>query len=347
LQGFVPQPVIKKVEDLCENRKIVYLKAKVKPTDEPPILLRNNRFASLFEPLGQLYSLPSYGELDMTPFFAPFFMLFFGFCLGDAGYGIVILISTFIFKNKVAKEWKPVLILARYLSLTTILFGILTGTLFGINLLTVETPWLRKLQNVMIDSNQAFSLALLLGLAQILFGLVLKAFNNYRQFGIKYSIGPIAWMILILSLTDNFVSKLTGDVSFYLSWIGVILILFFSNPEGNIFKRVGQGVWELYGITGLVGDLLSYIRLFALGISGAILGMVINDIALRLLQIDYVGWLIFIIFLVIGHTANLLIASLGSFVHPLRLTFVEFYKNAGFSGGGTAYKPLERQKGNT
>jgi V/A-type H+-transporting ATPase subunit I len=340
LEGFVPITAMDQLEEMCEKKKIVFIQDRVTSQDQPPILLKNNYFASLFEPLGSLYSLPAYREMDMTPFFAPFFMLFFGFCLGDAGYGLVILLATFIFKNKMDKQWLPVLILARYLSLATIIFGILTGTLFGINLLEIKVPWLMTMQNFMINSNQAFNLALILGLVQIVFGLILKSVNNFRQLGILYSIGPLAWILLLLSLGDIFITKITGGIGTYLAWTAVGLILFFSSPEGNIFARLGAGVWELYGITGFVGDLLSYIRLFALGISGAILGMVINDIALRMLNIDYIGWLLFIVFLIVGHSANLLIASLGSFVHPLRLTFVEFYKNAGFTGGGKPYKPF-------
>lgn len=342
-QGFVPETVTQMVEKLCADEQIIYFKERVIPDDMPPVLLKNNRFANLFEPLGSLYSLPSYKELDMTPFFAPFFMMFFGFCLGDAGYGVVIFLCTYIFKNKVSAEWRPVLSLARWLALATVVFGILTGTLFGINLLEMEWPWLKSVQKIMINSNQAFNLALMLGLVQIIFGMVLKAWNNHVQFGWKYAIGPIAWILLILGLVDMFVIKAGGLYSKYLTWAAVFLILIYNSPEGSLISRIGKGVWELYGITGLVGDLLSYIRLFALGISGAILGMVINDIALRLLNINYIGWILFIFFLVVGHGANLLIASLGSFVHPLRLTFVEFYKNAGFTGGGEAYQPLGKK----
>jgi V/A-type H+-transporting ATPase subunit I len=104
-----------------------------------------------------------------------------------------------------------------------------------------------------------------------------------------------------------------------------------------------MGLWELYGITGFFGDLLSYIRLFALGISSAILGFVINNIAGQFREgFGWAGIPLFVVFMVVGHTANLLIAALGAFVHPMRLTFVEFYKNAGFAGGGKPYKPLSK-----
>ncbi len=125
-------------------------------------------------------------------------------------------------------------------------------------------------------------------------------------------------------------------------WIGLAVAMLFSTT-GNIFKRLGLGVWDMYNnITGVFGDTLSYIRLFALGLSGSILGLVINNIGEIFLDIPYVGWLVWLIFLLIGHTGNLLLCSLGSFVHPMRLTFVEFYKNAGWTGGGKEYKPFKK-----
>jgi V/A-type H+-transporting ATPase subunit I len=121
-----------------------------------------------------------------------------------------------------------------------------------------------------------------------------------------------------------------------------VLIFLLNSPGINVFLRIGSGIWDSYNvITGVFGDLLSYIRLFALGISSGILGFVFNDISLPLLSVPYVGWLFFIIVLLIGHSINIFMATLGGFVHPMRLTFVEFYKNAGFTGGGIEYKPFK------
>jgi V/A-type H+-transporting ATPase subunit I len=124
--------------------------------------------------------------------------------------------------------------------------------------------------------------------------------------------------------------------------ISGVLIFLLNTPGLNIFLRIGSGVWDTYSIiTGVFGDLLSYIRLFALGISSAILGFVFNDISLQMLSVPYVGWLFFLLILIIGHSMNIAMATLGSFVHPMRLTFVEFYENAGFTGGGIEYKPFK------
>ncbi len=121
-----------------------------------------------------------------------------------------------------------------------------------------------------------------------------------------------------------------------------ILIFLLNTPGMNIFLRIGRGAWDTYSIlTGVFGDLLSYIRLFALGISSSILGFVFNDISSQMLSVPYVGWLLFILLLVFGHSINIFMATLGGIVHPMRLTFVEFYKNAGFTGGGIEYKPFK------
>lgn len=345
LEGFAPVNREEDIVRFCEQRRALFLSAKPTPEDKPPVLLKNSAFSRLFEPIGELFSLPAYQEVDLTPYFAPFFMLFFGFCLGDAGYGMVVLLGASLYKLRAKEKFKPVLSLAQFLGIGTIIFGVLTGTVFGINLLEEQFTWLGGIRNFMIDSNQAFQLALILGMVQILFGLFLQAYNKARQYGFLYSIATYGWIILLLSILDLAVLKRTGAVSTYTAWLGVGLILLFNDPKAGFFGRLGKGIWELYGITGFFGDLLSYIRLFALGISSAILGFVVNDISLQIKEgIPYLGPVLFVVFLIVGHGANLLISSLGSFVHPLRLTFVEFYKSAGFSGGGKPYRPFSKEK---
>jgi V/A-type H+-transporting ATPase subunit I len=345
LEGYAPKPKTKEVESLCEQQGIPFLTEQPKPADQPPVLLKNSSFSRLFEPIAKLFALPSYGEMDLTPYFAPFFLLFFGFCLGDAGYGIVLLLGATAYKFRAAKDMKPTLTLVQFLGVATVLFGVLTGTVFGINLLQDQFAWLGNIREIMLNSDQAFQLALILGVVQILFGLGVKAVNKSRQYGWMHGIAPVGWILLVLSLADIGLTKQLLPYSQYAAWAAVGLILLFSDPEGGLFSRLGSGAWALYGITGIFGDLLSYIRLFALGIASAILGLVVNDIGLQIKgSMEIVGPILFVVFLLVGHTANLLIASLGAFVHPMRLTFVEFYKNAGFEGGGKPYDPLRQQE---
>ena len=340
LEGWIPKDKEKELFEFADGKGIYYFSTDAEKGDKIPILLKNNRFAKLFEPIGSLFSLPDYAELDLTPFFAPFFMMFFGFCLGDAGYGILFVVVGTLLKFKLDKKVHPVLSLLQWLGLGTIIFGIITGTFFGIGLLDVEA--LGNFRNIMLNNDQVFSLALGLGLFQILVGITIRAVNQAKQFGFVYALSSIGWLLLIIGGLDMAMFKLTGMVSTIVVFVALALIVFFSDPKASLFGRIGKGLWDLYGITGVFGDVLSYIRLFALGVSSAILGFVVNDIALGILgEGSVVSYIMFVIFLILGHGLNIAIASLGSFVHPMRLTFVEFYKNAGFTGGGKKYNPLK------
>ncbi|MCF8302052.1 MAG: hypothetical protein K9I94_02165 [Bacteroidales bacterium] len=344
LEGFVPVDKREPLDQYLEKNKILYVSLKPDPDEHPPIELRNGRFARLFEPIGNLFALPSYAELDLTPLFAPFFMMFFGFCLGDAGYGLIFIILGFILKPKVKPKMKPILTLVQFLGVGTLIFGVLTGTFFGMNLLKAEIPALEGVKSFMLDSQQSFYLAVIIGVVQILFGIGIHAVNRYRQYGFQYALPQIGWMLLLPGLGVYFGLDGYGLLGNLLIFGGIALILFWSDPKANVFARIGKGLWDLYNITGVFGDVLSYIRLFALGVSSAILGFVINDISMSINQgLPYVGPVLMVIFLVVGHVANIFISSLGAFVHPMRLTFVEFYKNAGFSGGGKEYKPFKNK----
>lgn len=343
LTGFVPTDKEALLADYCARSGVFAYASTPTPDDAPPVLLKNNAFSRLFEPIGQLFSLPAYAEMDLTPFFAPFFMLFFGFCLGDAAYGLAMLLGAWWYGRRAAPALRPYLRLARWLGAATVFFGLLTGTFLGYSLAGDNFAWLGGLRRYMLDSEQTFNLALALGGVQIVFALALQAFNRWRQFGGAYALPPIGWILLLSGIAAQYALGLAGAAALALIWSGVALVLLFSAPGAGWGARLGMGLWELYGITGFFGDLLSYIRLFALGISSAILGFVINNIAGQFREgFGWAGIPLFVVFMVVGHTANLLIAALGAFVHPMRLTFVEFYKNAGFAGGGKPYKPLSK-----
>ncbi len=350
LEGWVPKSKNLALNRFLDTSSVVYLSQRATPDDDIPVLLKNNRFSKLFEPIGSMFSLPNYAELDLTVFFAPFFMLFFGFCLGDAGYGLLFLIGAGIYKIKAAKEMKPYLTLIQFLGLATILFGAISGTLFGINLIETELPFTNNLRDLFLDPDKMFSLALFLGGVQILFGLFIKAANQAKQFGFRYALATLGWLTILIGSVAYFLLihvKLiqpNTTILYMILGAGGFFVLFFSDPGVNVFARIGKGIWDIYStVTGIFGDLLSYIRLFALGLSSAILGFVINDIGLQILGSSKIlGPVFFAVFLILGHTLNILISSLGSFVHPMRLTFVEFYKNAGFKGGGKAYIPFKK-----
>jgi V/A-type H+/Na+-transporting ATPase subunit I len=320
-------------------------------------MLKNKGFSGKFERLGELYSLPNYKELDITPFFAPFYALFFGFCLGDVGYGLLLSVGAIFARRKVKKEFKPITVLVMYLGLATILFGLISGVFFGINLYGTNLPVYRQVSLMLAERGTdinmlLFYLAIALGAIQIIFGMVLKAINETRQFGWKYAVGTYGWLTLILgSLLLYMISLIAGismetlmPVMYAVLIISGIMILFLNNLYRNILTNFGLGLWNTYNMaTGLLGDLLSYIRLFALGISSAILGFVFNSLAVSMSgNIPVISIIFMIIILIFGHGINLFMSGLGAFVHPMRLTFVEFYKNAGFTGGGTKYNPFRK-----
>ena len=348
LEGWVPKTRKKQIDDLLERSSILHIIEKATKKDKIPVLLQNNRFSRLFEPIGKLYSLPAYSELDLTVIFAPFFMMFFGFCLGDAGYGLLFVIGAGIYKLKAKKEIKPMLSLVQLLGTATVIFGIITGTFFGINLIETDINILADYRKLFLNPENMFNLALALGALQIVFGLFIKAANQIKQYGFTHSLATFGWLIILIGggvytvLIKTGIVDINNTLLYAILSLGGFLIIFFSDVAISIPARIGVGIWDIYTtVTGLFGDLLSYIRLFALGLSSAILGFVINDIAIQILGSSAIlGPVFFVIFLLFGHSLNILIASLGSFVHPMRLTFVEFYKNAGFMGGGKEYKPF-------
>jgi len=190
-----------------------------------------------------------------------------------------------------------------------------------------------------------FWFAIIFGLVHIIFARLISAIYAMKTRGIKYGLSNIGWIIVIIwasfAYAKTMVEGLTTPFWFnYFGMAGAVLILFFSANEGNLIIRIFKGTASFYDITGIFGDMLSYIRLFGLGTSGGILGMVVNSVAMNMIDIPYIGWFFAGLMLIIGHLAVLLLSSLGAFVHPMRLTFVEFYKNAGFTGGGRAFRPL-------
>lgn len=314
-----------------------------------PVLLKNNAYARLFEPITKLFSLPGYRELDLTPLFAPFFMMFFGFCMGDAGYGLLFVLAGFLLRKKVKPDFRPILSLVCYLGAAAVVFGMLSGTFFGVSL--VNIPALQRIHGYILNQDQLMMLSLALGAIQILFGMFVHVLNIARQNGFKYAVGALGWWLILvfaIPLVAESMTALTLPVfvrytCYGLVGIGACGAFFYNNPDKPIWMNVGSGLWATYNTaTGLVGDLLSYIRLFALGLTGGILGGVFNDLALQMSgSIPVVKQLIMILILLFGHGLNIALCALGSVVHPLRLTFVEFYKNAGFVGGGRAYQAFK------
>lgn len=353
LEGWAPARNKTEIGAFLNESHVYYEMSDPAPEDNVPIELNNKGLFSWFEPICKLYMLPKYNELDLTPFFAPFFMVFFGLCLGDSGYGLFLLLGVTGYRliaKKIAPSMKSILSLVQILAISTILCGMLTGTFFGFNLYK-ELPWpfVQRLKDaIALDNNDLFQLSLILGAVQILFGMVLKAVNQTIQFGLKYAVATIGWICLLVSMAISYflpaVMPMGGTVHLVVLGIAGVMIFLYNSPDKNIFINIGLGLWDSYNmVTGLLGDILSYVRLFALGLSGGILASVFNELAVGMSPDNIIaGPIVMVLIFVIGHSINIFMNVLGAMVHPMRLTFVEFFKNSGYEGGGKEYKPFRK-----
>ncbi len=364
LEGWIPVTQEADMKEFLQSREVYYELSIPTPDEDVPVLLENNRFTKLFEPITEMFALPNYHELDPTPFFAPFFMLFFGLCMGDGGYGLLIWLVCFLLAKKAKPAMKGYLVLGEYLGLATVVVGLLTGSFFGIALDAVEWSWLKGVKQYFVTEanygqylngyNPMMVVAVVIGIIQILFGMCLSAAKLTKQFGFKYGMSTIAWVVALILLGVTFGLPALGvALPVILTYIlyGVItvcafVIVFMNSPGKGVLMNFGSALWGTYNMaTGLLGDTLSYIRLFALGLTGSILGGVFNTLAFDLtVSLPVVArFVAVLLILLIGHAINFGLCMIGAFVHPMRLTFVEFYKNAGFEGGGKKYSPFRRR----
>lgn len=351
LQGWAPAVKMPEITDYLNQQEVYFEITDPTPEDNVPIDLNNKGFFRLFEPIMRLYMLPKYNELDLTPFFAPFFMLFFGLCLGDSGYGLFMLLGVTIYRmvgKNISASMKPILTLVQILGASTFFCGMLTGTFFGFSLYGLDIPFFKKMRDIFFLDNQwMFNLSLILGAVQIVFGMILKATNQAIQFGIKYALATIGWIIVLVSTALAFMlgdlMPMGGTLHLAILAVAAILIFLLNSPGKNIFLNIGLGLWDSYNMaTGLLGDILSYVRLFALGLSGGILASVFNSLAAGMSPDNAIaGPIVMVLIFLIGHSINMFMNILGAMVHPMRLTFVEFFKNSGYEGGGKEYKPFK------
>ena len=326
------------------------------PEDEPPTLLKNGSITRPFNILTELYSSPTYRGIDPTPLLAPFFWIFFGMCLGDAGYAIVVFGTIlYVFKKykKMSLGVKDFIKLFLFCSISTFIYGVISGSFFG-NFIDSFVPSLVPLKNSlmlvdpMTNPMQVLGISLLIGVVHLMFGLLIAAYDKLRSGQFIDAIGnDISWFLFIVGLC-LFGVGLGGMLPANFVQIGqimaitgaVIIFLYAGRGKGwNIPGRIISGLLALYGSTSYLGDILSYSRLLALGFGSAVIGMVINLLGGLAADIPYVGWLVAVVVIIGGHIFSILINILGSFVHPLRLQYVEFFGKF-YSGGGEPFTPL-------
>lgn len=356
-QGFAPVECDEKVKAALDKECVFYLAEVATKEDNPPIKLHNNRFNKMFETLTGMYGMPVYDEFDPTPVLSIFFMLFFAMCMGDAGYGLILI----LFGIAVNKKWvkidmfKNIGSLISFLGGATLVVGLFLGTAFGMNL--HEAAWVpQSLKNCMIVGKVGsydiqMVLALGIGIFHICLAMIIKTACYIKRFGFKECISTCGWTLLIVgciitisvSMLMAVPENITKIVILSIAGVSALGIFIFNKPGRNPLLNIGSGLWDTYNmVTGLLGDVLSYIRLYALGLAGGMLGGAFNDLAMMVLGAHPTWqWIAAIVILLFGHILNLLMSCLGAFVHPLRLTFVEYFKNSGFEGKGLKYNPLK------
>ena len=350
-EGFAPKESEAALHDMLGKENVFCLVDKAKADDNPPIELKNNKFVSMFELLTDMYGRPKYDEFDPTVFISIFFMLFFAFCMGDAGYGLVLILASLGLK-KVLGKIAP---LGITLGIATTVVGLLFHTFFSVDMLTWS--WLPEgVKKCMLPSQIAgydgtMVLALLVGIVHICLALIVKTYQSTKVKGFANSLGTWGWTLLIvggvivggLALMGVIDKALTKWIIIVIGCLSALGIFFLNDLHRNPLMNFGSGLWDTYNTaTGLLGDVLSYLRLYALGLAGAKLGEAFNAIGLQALGDGGVNWIFFILIVVVGHTLNVAMCVLGAFVHPLRLNFLEFFKNSGYEGSGRKYKPLQQ-----
>ena len=365
-EGFCPIDKEAELNAMLQEAQVYYEETDPVKEDATPIKLRNNKFTKLFEPLTGMYGWPNYNEFDPTPILAPFYLLFFSLCVGDAGYGLaLILVGWLIAKEKLRIEmFEGLGPIIAVLGVGTTIVGYLGGTFFGIDIYQAEwipawakapmfKAWLGDGTGNWMGYDIMMVLALIIGVFHICLAMTVKAICYTKQNGFHATASTWGWLLLIvggiataiLASTSVLGPQTTQTILIVIAAISALGIFIFNTPGRNPLINVGAGLWDTYQMaTGILGDVLSYLRLYALGMAGAMLGAAFNELGMTVLgENPNVGTAIgFALIVAFGHVLNLLMACLGAFVHPLRLTFVEYFKNVGYEGSGKKYNPFKK-----
>jgi V/A-type H+-transporting ATPase subunit I len=341
-----------------------------------PVVLQNRKLVQPFEFITQIYGMPKYDEIDPTPFLAPFFFIYFGFCVSDAGYGLLLVIASLFALKKYqlgptgTRFWKMFL----YCGLSTIAVGILTGSWFGDlpDLLAAANrafiPFKRFKDALIIldpmhEPSKLLAIALTFGIIQTWFGTLTAAWGNFRNRRyLNILLDQVTTLVFLFGLTGLaliFLQVLPGTAAttFKLaSGLGAVALI---ATQGRGEKGGGGkfffGLFACYNaLSGYLSDILSYSRLWALGLVTGVMAMTINMIAVNFSQMTssmlplvgkipllklIVSTLILLLIFVVGHLISFLMNLLGAFVHPLRLQFVEFFSKF-FQSGGSRFRPF-------
>ncbi len=347
LEGYIPTETEANfkasIEKVCPDYYYLQTSEVKRDSNSAPIKLKNNGFSDAFEGLVKTYSMPSYNEVDPTPLVAPFYWLFFGMMVADFGYGLLVSLLSFIvlktcnIKENVRKNVKFFF----YLGFSIMMWGAIYGSYFSLPL------GIPGLINPTTDYNTILKISIIIGLIHVFIGLGTKAYIQIRDgkaLDAFYDVG--LWYItlttVILLLLGGYMgfSPLAMKIIKYIMIIAMIGIILTGGREvKNIGGRIGLGVYSLYGISGYMGDLISYARLMALGLSGGFIALSVNQIC-AMVGFKPATLIFVVIIFLFGQTFNLLLSLLGAYVHSARLIYVEFFGKF-YEGGGKEFRDFK------
>ena len=347
IEGYVPSDKLEgfenEVKKVCGENYYLNAEDANRDSEKVPILLKNNSFVSPFELMTEMYSMPRYNEIDPTPFFAPFYFIFAGIMVGDFGYGLLVFLGTLfaLKKFKLTEKKRRFIKFFNYLSISTIIFGLVFGSFFGG---IIELP---ALIDPAEDSTLLVILSLILGGIHIFFALGIKAYMNIRDGKPKDALYDVGfWYMAVLGAIGFILSKFLPQVADFDKVFLVVMVLGMigivatgGREEKSTGAKIGWGIYSLYGISSYLGDFVSYLRLMALVLSGSFLGLAINMIAGMLFESNILGKLFAIVIFVVFQLFNAFLSYLSAYVHTARLTYVEMF-NKFYEGGGIPFKKM-------
>ena len=336
-----------KLQKLTSN--VAIFEVEKDKDEKVPVAIENPKVFAPFELILKIFGTPSQKDIEPTMALTPFFILFFGICLSDVGYGILlILFATLLLKKlKLPRGGKSLVILLLLGGIVTIPIGVLTGSYLGLS--ATELPsWLSILKQAQIiepikNPVTILIMSLALGIVQIFFGLILQGIKKIREGDwLGAILDDLLWIFFISSLVSIFVfpSTISNNAAIILV---ILLILTQGRSEKGIIKKFLMGLLSLYNVSGYLGDTLSYSRLLALMMSTSIIGMVINILANMVKDsVPIIGYVFMFAILIVGHIFNLIISTMSAFIHSMRLQLVEFFPKF-FVCGGSEFKPFRHQ----
>jgi V/A-type H+-transporting ATPase subunit I len=354
--GYVPEEDEEKLKAICNKLEMCEIVIE-DAGEDAPVKLKNNRFAEPAQGIVTMYSSPGITDIDPTPILAFFYYFFFGMMFSDAGYGLLMFLACFIAIRKFRPErnMRNNLRLFEYCGISTFIWGLVYGSFFGnapavyinhfagTNLTMADIcPW-----PILDQKNDAMTIMILsvgLGLVHILVGMGCKFYvlwKNGDKKGALFDVG--SWMLLLIGVAVAAAGAKFGktimNIGIYIALFCVaVLILTQGRGKKNIFMRLMSGVASLYDITSYVSDLLSYSRLLALGLTTGVMAEVFNLLS-EMLGKSIPGIFLMVVVFILGHAINIGLNALGSYVHTMRLQYVEMFSKF-YEGGGKQFEPF-------